>query len=160
MKGGAALARGRGEVLSRVAAGLSSMPAEWLTLSASGVYDLLTSEVIEASAEAAAGDRTLMVRAGASHHEPRFDPGTIWAWFQTAPIDEARLGGSVRLSDDVELGGALRGRHAELGEPWGEDYDAGVEGWARARIERIDAGLSGFAWSGSLGPVAGVSFSF
>ncbi|WP_236605917.1 hypothetical protein [Sandaracinus amylolyticus] len=146
-----------GTVLSRLSLSATSQPIPLLRMEAIGVLDLLDITVIDALGAIELREGIWSARASIERHVPRFDPGTIWAWFQTAPIDEARLGGSVRLSDDVELGGALRGRHADLGAPWGEDYDAGVEGWARARIERIDAGLSGFAWSGSLGPVAGVS---
>lgn len=147
-----------GEVLSRVSGAASSQPVDWLRLDANGVWDLLTSEVIAASGRAAVGDDTFLVRAGVSRHVPRFDPGTIWAWFVVAPIDQADLGARWKLSDDLTVGGALRGRRAELGPPFGEDLDAGIDGWFRARWEGFRFGATGFAWSGALGPLAGVSF--
>jgi hypothetical protein len=146
-----------GDVVSRLGAALSSQPAEWLRLDATGVYDLLTSEVIEASARASVGERDLVVRAGASRHVPRFDPGTIWAWFAVAPIAQAELSVEWRVTADFALGGALRGRRAELGDANGEDLDGGLEGWLRGRWEGFELGASGFGWSGALGPLAGVS---
>ncbi len=145
-----------GEVLSRAALGASSQPLDWLTLSGSGVWDLLSSEVIQAAAEIAAGTREVTVRAGVDHHVPRFDPGTIWAWFTVAPIQQTHLGVRWAASEDVELGGAVRGRRAELG-PDGTDIDAGGDAFVRARWEGFRVGASGFVWSGSLGPLAGVS---
>ncbi|MEQ8890251.1 MAG: hypothetical protein RID93_21585, partial [Sandaracinaceae bacterium] len=147
-----------GDVLSRVSGAASSQPAKWLRLDANGVWDLLTSEVIAASGRAAVGDEVLLVSAGVSRHVPRFDPGSIWAWFVVAPIDQADLGARWKVTDDLTIGGALRGRRAELGEPYGEDLDAGVDGYFRARWEGFRFGASGFAWSGALGPLAGVSF--
>jgi hypothetical protein len=150
------VAGGTADVLSRVALAVSSTPLDGLTLSAHGVHDLLTDEVIDAAAEAAIGDRTLTVRLGADHHVPRFDPGTIWAWFAVAPIDQAYVGARWAPMDDLELGGSLRARRAELGQA-GEDVDAGLDAWLRTRWEGFRIGASGFVWSGSLGPLAGVS---
>jgi hypothetical protein len=151
-----------GDVLSRLGAAASSQPADWLRLDATGVLDLLSDEIIEASARAAVGDETLRVHAGAQRHVPRFDPGTIWAWFATAPITQADLGARWRVSPDLTVGGSVRGRHAELGQPPGgqareDDLDAGVDGYFRARWEGFRFGASGFLWSGSLGPLAGVT---
>jgi len=47
------------------------------------------------------GDDTLRVHAGAQRHVPRFDPGTIWAWFAVAPLSQADLGARWRVSDDL-----------------------------------------------------------
>lgn len=146
-----------GTVLSRVSAAAASTPTSWLRLDASGVLDLLTEEVIRAAARVVVGEEELQVRAGVERHVPRFDPGSIWAWFAVAPIDQAELGASWRASPDVSLGGSLRGRRAELGGTQGDDLDAGVDGWLRARIEGFRLGGSGFVWSGALGPLAGVS---
>lgn len=146
-----------GDVVSRLGAALSSQPAPWLRLDATGVYDLLTSEVIEGSARVSVGERDLVVRAGASRHVPRFDPGTIWAWFAVAPIAQADLSVEWRVTTDFALGGALRGRRAELGDVNGEDLDGGLDGWIRGRWEGFELGVSGFGWSGALGPLAGAS---
>ncbi|MCZ7680441.1 MAG: hypothetical protein M5U28_17425 [Sandaracinaceae bacterium] len=108
-----------GEVLSRVALGASSQPLDWLTLSGSGVWDLLSSEVIQAAAEIAAGTREVTVRAGVDHHVPRFDPGTIWAWFTVGahPADAPRRalvgerGRRARRRRARSARGARPGRH-------------------------------------------------
>ena len=126
-------------------------------LDAAGVVDLLDGTLITALASAEVHDDHYSVRLSYDRMVPRFDPGSIWAWFYVAPIDQLRLSGSYRFSSDVELGAALRGRRAQLGGQTPDDLDAGVEGWARTRIERLTVNASGFGWSGSLGPVAGVS---
>ena len=144
-----------GDLLSRVSAGATSTPVSWLRMEASGVLDLLTDEVIRAAGHVTVGEEVFRVRAGVSRHVPRFDPGTIWAWFTLAPIDQAELGATWRASPDLSIGGALRGRRAELGEPFGDDLDAGADAWFRARWEGFRFGASGFFWSGALGPLAG-----
>jgi hypothetical protein len=146
-----------GAVATRVSGALSSSPTDWLRLSCSAVLDVLTAEFIDALAEIAVGDRALTVRATLEHHEPRFDPGTVWAWFSAAPIDQLSIGARWLVSEQVELGGSLRGRRAELETQEEDDLDAGVEAYARARWEGFHFSVSGFAWSGSLGPVAGVT---
>lgn len=146
-----------GDVFSRLSGAISSQPATWLRLDAGAVWDLLTSEPIEASARASVGQDDVMVRAGLSRHVPRFDPGTIWAWFTAAPLIQGELGIRWQVSGDLSFGGALRGRHAELGQPWADDLDAGIDGWLSARWEGFRLGVAGFSWTGALGPLAGVS---
>lgn len=146
-----------GTVASRLSGALSSTPTDWLRLSCSAVLDLATEEFIDAAAEIAVGDRTVMMRAILEHHEPRFDPGTIWAWFVTAPIDQLSLGARWLATEDVEIGGSLRGRRAELETQEEDDLDAGFDAYLRAHWEGFHLTTSGFGWSGSLGPVAGVS---
>ncbi|HJL20289.1 MAG TPA: hypothetical protein RMH99_31770 [Sandaracinaceae bacterium LLY-WYZ-13_1] len=147
-----------GDVLSRLGAAASSQPVDGLRIDASGVYDLLTDEVILASGRVAVGDDTLRGHAGIQRHVPRFDPGTIWAWFSVAPITQGDLGARWKVTDDLSLGGSLRTRHAELGDDGqDDDLDFGGDGWFRARWERFVFGASGFLWSGALGPLAGTS---
>jgi hypothetical protein len=122
-----------------------------------GVVDLLDGTLITAMAAAEAHGDDGSLRLSYERQVPRFDPGSIWAWFAVAPIDQVRLSGSHRFTPDLELGGALRGRRADMGGNEREQYDAGVEGWMRSRIERLRVDASGFGWSGSLGPVAGVA---
>jgi len=146
-----------GDVLSRLAAGLSSQPTAWLRLDASGVWDLLTSEVIEASGRVTLIGGELTARLEGSRHVPRFDPGTIWAWFSVAPIDQANLSLNWQVTDDFTMGGALKARHADVGEPYAVDVDGGFDAWLRARWEGFVLGVSGFGWTGALGPLAGLS---
>lgn len=128
-----------------------------LRLDGIAVVDLLDGTLVQGLAAAELHDDGWSMRLSYERQVPRFDPGTIWAWFATAPIDQLRLSGSYRFTPDLELGGALRGRRAQLGAQLPDDFDAGLEGWLRTRIERLVMSASGFGWSGSLGPVAGVS---
>jgi hypothetical protein len=121
------------------------------------VLDLLDTTIITALAAAEVHDDAFAVRLAYDRQVPRFDPGSIWAWFSTAPIDQLRLSGHYRFTPDLELGAGLRGRRAELGGQHGDDLDVGVEGSLRTRVERVTIDAGGFGWSGSLGPVAGVS---
>jgi hypothetical protein len=150
-----------GVVVRRLGLSAASQPLEIVRLQAQGVVDLLDVAIIDALASIELREDAWSARLSYERQVPRFDPGSIWGWFRLAPIDQARLGGSWRVSDDVELAGAVRARRAELG-PAGdgqarEDWDAGIEGSLAAKIERIDTRITGFAWSGALGPVAGVS---
>jgi hypothetical protein len=152
-----------GGIISRRASlSLASEPLEALRLEADGVLDLLdtgdlASRVISARAGVSVrASEALTVAARVERQVPRFDPGSIWAYFTVAPIAEAQLDASWRASDRVELGGTLRGRHAELSGNDGADVDVGAEGRARARFGRLTLGGSAFVWSGDLGPMAGV----
>lgn len=146
-----------GDVVHRLSLAASSQPVDWLRLDGVGVWDLLTEEVIEARAGARVGEGDFSAHAQVSRHVPRFDPGTIWAWFNVAPINQAEVGMRWIATDDFSLGGTLKGRHAELTLADEDDLDAGFDGWIRARWEGVRFDLSGFVWSGSLGPLSGVS---
>jgi hypothetical protein len=145
----------RGELLRRASLALTSSPHEALRLDAQGTLDLLDLEVISALASAELRLAAVTLRASVDHQVPRFDPSTIWAWFDAAPVQSVRLGASARVSGDLEIGGALRGRRVERSPD--EDLDGGLELHARTRIEGLSLAASGFAWSGALGPVAGVA---
>lgn len=157
---------GDGTVLRRAWLALASQPVPILRLEASGVLDLLTTTVVDGVAQGELSEDAWNLRLTLEHHVPRFDPGTIWAWFYAAPIQELSLGGSYRFGSDaielgdVELGGSLRGRHADLGpDASGQgrsDLDAGGEAWLRTRLFGFEISTSGFLWSGNLGPVSGV----
>lgn len=152
-----------GTVLTRLGLSATSQPIPLVRAEAIAVFDLLDSSssssgaLIDALGAVELREGPWSVRASVERHVPRFDPGSIWAWFRVAPIDQARLGGSLRVSDDVELGGGLLGRRAELGDQRAEDLDAGLDAWLSAKLERIQTRITGFVWSGALGPVAGVS---
>ena len=149
-----------GQVISRVSLSASSVPLSILRIEATGVLDLLTTEVIDAHAALALGDEELGLRASVDRRVPRFDPGTIWAFFAAAPIGELRLAGHWRISPWLDVSLGLRGRRAELGQlAQGEDLDAGADGALRARIEGFRVDASGFVFSGSLGPLAGAELA-
>lgn len=149
-----------GTILRRLGLAAVSQPIDLVRAEAIAVIDLLDLDLIDGVGALEFREDGWSVRASIERHAPRFDPGTIWAWFRLTPIDQVRLAGSYRVSDDLELGGALRGRHADLGEVAGQarqDWDAGIEAYLMARLERIDASLAGFVWSGALGPSAGIT---
>lgn len=170
----------RGVVMRRASLAVSSTLHPMLRLEGSGVVDLLDDTVIEAHAAidlhdgAAADDGNAImrgsprlrassdgrwsVRASVERFVPRFDPGTIWAYFGVAPVAIARLRTTHRIDDVVELGAEVRTRHAELPDRQTGDWDHGVELFGRAHVEGADLGLRGFLWQGSLGPTAGVTF--
>jgi hypothetical protein len=151
-----------GALYRRAALSLASTPLRALRLDAHGVLDALDGAVIAAMAGARveASERAT-VAARVERNVPRFDPGTIWAYFSVAPVDEAQLDLTYRAGGDAdlgatELGGALRARRADLGPGLPTDVDVGGEVRARARLPRLSLGGTAFLWSGSLGPMAGV----
>lgn len=145
----------RGEILRRAALSMTSRPLEALRFEAQGVLDLLDFEPIAALAAAEVRSSDASVRLSFDRQVPRFDPSTVWAWLGAAPVEQLRVGASSRLSPDLEIGAALRGRRIE--RRTSDDFDAGLEGFAQARIEGWRAAASGFLWTGALGPVAGVA---
>ncbi len=144
-------------VMRRMGFTATSDLGELVRLEGIAVLDLLDTTLITGLLSAEVHDDGFSLRLAYDRQVPRFDPGSIWAWFSLAPIDQLRLSGSYRFTPDLELGAGLRGRRAELGGVAGDDLDAGVEGFMRTRVERVRINAAGFGWSGSLGPVAGVS---
>jgi hypothetical protein len=152
-----------GGVLARRASlSLASQPLDALRLEADGVLDLLdtgplTHRVIAARTGVSVRvSDAWRVAARVERQVPRFDPGSIWAYFVTAPIAEAQLDADWTANERLTFGAGLRGRRAELGGQDGEDVDLGTEGRARARFGPLGVGGSMFVWSGDLGPMAGV----
>jgi hypothetical protein len=96
----------RGELLRRASLALTSSPDEALRLDAQGTLDLLDLEVISAMASAELQLTSVTLRASVDHQVPRFDPSTIWAWFDAAPVQSIRLGAdrkSTRLNSSHRL---------------------------------------------------------
>ncbi len=152
-----------GGVLARRAAlSLASQPLDALRLEADGVLDLLdTGPLAQRLLAARAGvavqaSTSWRLAARVERQVPRFDPGSIWAYFVVAPVAEAQLDAAWQRGDRLTLGTTLRGRRAELGGNDGEDVDVGAEWRARARLGTLQLGGSAFVWSGNLGPMAGV----
>ncbi|GAB4197787.1 MAG: hypothetical protein OHK0013_06240 [Sandaracinaceae bacterium] len=146
---------GRGEILRRASLAASSAPISWARFEAQGTLDLLDRRVIAALAAVDLLLGPATVRVSVDHLVPRFDPSTVWAWFELAPVQQLRIATNGRITDDLEIGGALRGRRVERAQA--EDFDAGLELYARARVEGFQLAAHGFGWSGALGPVAGVA---
>ena len=145
-----------GVIARRFGAGVSSEPISGLMLQADGVWDLLGDQLADAegSVTLAFSDVDVLVRM--ERHVPVFDAGTIWAYFDVAPITEGSVGARWTPTRKVALGTAVHGRLAELDDE-GDVHDVGVEAYGRARIGSYRFGLSGFSWGGGLGPLAAVS---
>jgi hypothetical protein len=146
---------GSGVVSRRLSVGLVSEPLRALRLEAGGVWDLLDGTLIDARIQANVDAGPVTVRGSVSRHVPRFDIGTIWAWFDVVPVDHARLGGTWRVGRDFSVTLQGHARRADLGEQ-GVEVDGGFE--VRARLERAPwkAQFRVRTEDGDLGPVAAV----
>ncbi len=145
-----------GLVARRASVALASEPVDALRLEAAGVWDVLEKRWVDATAGLSIEPgRSVGVRATVERHVPVFDWGTIWAYFDRVPVDEARLGATWRVTDRLELGAAGRARRAAF-EDREDEADLGVEGHVRARVAGFRLQVSGFSWGGDLGPVAAV----
>ncbi len=145
-----------GLVFRRGAVSLASQPLDALRLEAAAIFDLLDGAVVDAHGLVELlPSEALRVALEVERHLPRFDPGTIWGYFDLVPIHEGELRASWDLSDDVELGAGLRGRMADLGEGrGGTEVDVGGRGWLRTAVEGVRLSVEGFIWDGDLGPMA------
>ncbi len=147
---------GDGVVARRIGAGLRSRPISGKTsldLSASAVVDPTDGTFVDAAAEATVVHAGTTYGLRFTHHEPRFDLGTIWAYFDLVPTQRltARVSGRV---GPVDVGGALLGRRAP--QPQQTERDGGLEGHVRLRRHAWNAGLRFEVWEGSLAPTASV----
>jgi hypothetical protein len=142
---------GDGLVQRRIAFGATSEPAGGLRLQADGVVDLRDGSLIDVVGVIAHHGKAADARIVLERHEPRFDPGTIWGWFDLVPVASARIGGDVRVTRDVRLGGDLRGRRSHFGEE-GFEHGAGVELRGSYQLPGGSVALVAEAQGGDLGP--------
>lgn len=169
--GDARFARGRlafrelrdegGLVARRLAAGLLSRPHPMVALRTSGVVDPTDGAILDAMGEVALTpwpdpperSAPAVIRARVRHHEPRFDLGSIWAYFDVVPVTqlELQVDGSV---GPVRLGGALRGRRSVVGQT--TERDVGVEGSITLERRSWRSSLTGWLWAGDLAPASAV----
>jgi hypothetical protein len=133
--------------------GIMSQAFDPLQLNANTVFDLLDGSLTDAIAASQLDISDTTWRLSVERHVPRFDRATIWAYFATAPIWEERFSPSWRVTSQFELDGGLATRHADIDNR--TDFDVGVDGHVSMRVGRYRFDLSGFGWSGSLGPVWG-----
>ena len=150
-----------GLVERRGALALSVTPTRAVRASATGVWDFWSQDSIDATALVTADVDAVTLEARAERHVPRFDPGTIWAYFTAAPISEARLGGTLHVGEDGEdgeVGVGAHVRHAELTSA-PDDEDFGGDAHASWRMLGLRWYASSFAWQGDLGPLAGGSLA-
>lgn len=146
---------GDGVVARRVGVGLTSSPHPALALRLDAVWDPTDGALVDALAEVEARQRAWTLRARAERHLPRFDLGSIWAWFDLVPVDRARVSFRWRARF-AELGGAWQGRRAVQEQR--AEVDLGGEGWLKVRRGGWRATLRGWLWAGDFQPVAALLF--
>ncbi len=146
---------GDGLVLRRASFGASSEVPGPLLVTADGVVDLRDGALIDVVGVVAHHRDAADVRLVLERHEPRFDPGTIWGWFDVVPVASARFGGDARVTSALRVGGDLRGRRADFGED-GVEHGAGVELRGSYELPGGSVSLVGEAQGGDLGPYGAV----
>ena len=145
-----------GPLERRFGVGLASQPIAALRLSTNGVLDLLAFGLIDAVLQASWFAQPWQARLSIERHEPRFEPSSIWAYFDVAPLWLAGLHISRSIGPlGASLG--LTGRRIELSPR--PDHELGVDLLADLRDARDSLALSAFAWAGGTGPLWGASLS-
>ncbi|MCB9708399.1 MAG: hypothetical protein H6714_06420 [Myxococcales bacterium] len=142
-----------GAVSRRLGMAVSSQPVEGLNLSAMSGWDLLDGTWFRARGQAQLNLTGWGLQAELERRVPRFDWGSIWAFFEVAPIEEARLGGYWEQSPALRLSAAVRGRMSHL--PESTDRDVGLEAGANVKAGRLRLDVHTFGWIGDMGPVSG-----
>lgn len=149
---------GDGAVARRLAASLVSRPVRALRLSGSTVWDLYDGSLIDAAGEVGVeAGQDVTLRARVAHHEPRFDAGTIWAYFDVVPVSEAALSTEWRASEHARFGVGVRGRRAAIDESI--ELDAGVEGYLQLHFGLYRVDVDGSVFDGDLGPLASANIA-
>jgi hypothetical protein len=146
-----------GLVSRRVSLALASQPIDALRLTAEGVLDAFDGTITDAGASVEIDPLDeLFFAAEVTHRVPRFDLGSIWAYFDVAPISDVTVRGELVPNDRLTLGLSLHGRTADLGQT--SDYDAGAGAYATARVLGFRFSLDARGWGGDLGPLVSVLF--
>lgn len=143
-----------GLIQREAAVGLTSALAAPLRLDTHGVFDARNGDLVDGQAETSLRLPAADLRLRLRRQVPRFDYGSIWAFFVTAPQWQASLGADADLGSRVQVGGDLRARRMDADRARRE-WDAGMQarlGWSTARL-RLQ--LSGFGWGGDLGATWG-----
>lgn len=148
--------RDRTGLLQReAAASLTSVMADPLRVDAHGVFDARHGDLVDGQAELALRARQARLRLRLRRQVPRFDYGSIWAFFVTAPQWQASLGADASLGQRLQLGGDLRARRMDADRD-ARQWDVGGQarlGWA---VRRLRGQVSGVAWGGDLGSTWGM----
>lgn len=150
--------------MRRVGVVARSRPHEALGLRAQVLWDPTDGTLVDAVGELEGHTRRGIVRASARRSEPRFDLGSIWAFFDVVPTDVLTLGGLVRLGR-ATLAGAMHGRWTRFDDRPSDAssegsndavFDAGVELSLDLRDGARFFGVGGQLWAGSAGDTARV----
>jgi len=144
-----------GFVEQRLALGLASRLTDPVRLEAHGVLDVLDPALIDTQLGAELRAPPWGVQLHLEHHQPRFEPSTIWAYFDVAPVWLATLAGQVTITPALLASLGVRGRRTEL-EPAAE-HDLGLDGTISLFDARDSVSLTGFGWLAERGPLWGAS---
>jgi hypothetical protein len=141
----------------RLGFGAVSQPLAPLRLDAHSVFDLLTFGLIDGDVAASLVGAGWTARAQLERHVPRFDPSSIWAYFDVAPIwmSSLRLARSLGSGFDAAIG--VQARRTDL--PSGAEQELGFDARASLHDERDTLSMSGFGWAGGTGPLWGGSLA-
>lgn len=151
-----------GLVARRLAVSLRSQPHPTLGLRAGAVVDPTDGTVVDASASVnyrvalKREGRTADVRVRFRHREPRFDLGSIWAFFDLVPVRQLDLVTHYRLGA-LTLDAGVRARQSAPEPNETPERDVGVSGSASLKHAGWQATLSGWMWAGDLSPASAVS---
>lgn len=149
---------GEGLVARRAGVALrssQSLGGRRLGLRAQAIVDASDGTVVDAVGEATLDALPSEGRVGVrvTHHVPRFDLGTIWAWFRLVPTQRLELLGAARLGE-LRFDAALMGRRSVFEGDGLVQRDAGARMGVRLRRAGWRAGLRAELWEGSLAPTA------
>jgi hypothetical protein len=134
--------------------GLVSQPVDPLRIDAHAVLDLISVQLVDAEVGARVFTTEATPRVVLRRQVPRFDAGSIWAYFDAAPVWEGSLGVLLQPAAGLELDLALNGRRTDLGPDVNGD-DLGGAASVLLHLPRTELSVSGFAWDGGLGSVWG-----
>lgn len=149
---------GDGLVDRRLGLSLGSGLEGPLAATATAVVDLAQLGIVDARTAVSVRRGPVRVTAAYEHHEPRFDLGTIWAWFDVAPVDRVRLSATWTPGATVRVSGGVAGRRVDLGQA-GDALDGVLDAALSFRLAGLDLHVSAFGTGGDLAPFAGVSAS-
>jgi hypothetical protein len=141
----------------RLGLGLASAPSQAWRFDTHGVVDTLRFGLIDAQLGASFTRDQWHTRWQVERHEPRFEPASIWAYFNVAPLWLSSLRAARQFTPNVDASLGLSGRRTEL--PGGAEHELGVDASASLHDERDTVTLTGFGWAGGTGPLWGTSLS-
>jgi hypothetical protein len=141
----------------RFGLGLSTQPSESLRFAAHGVLDALALGLIDAQFAANLIARPWYAGLQLERHEPRFEPASIWAYFDVAPMWLGSLRMAREFGPAFEVAVAGRARRTELAPR--PEHELGADLSANFHDPRDTLSLNAFGWAGGTGPLWGAAAS-
>jgi hypothetical protein len=147
------LAEAGGLLERRFGVGLVSQPMPALRFAADGVLDMLELGLIDAQLSTTWTHDEWHASAQLERHVPRFEPASIWAYFQTATLSIASLRAARTLGPTFDASLGVSGRRTELSP--GPEHELGIDAAFTFHNPRDNVSVSGFGWAGGTGPLWG-----